>query len=255
MALKFKEIPESTARPDERGRITLGNSLTSGVSRYDVFVDDETGLAECGDAGVILRTWTATDACGLTATCVQTITITNSEPVLNCDNLDIEIACTAPRGENDLPKPTVTDDCTPVDQLTITFNDDTSGLDACGEQGTIVRTYTVTDACGLTTICDQIITITNEAPVLDCANLDMTIECGDDITPATLGMPTATDDCTPVSEINSWGGSPMKAVDAWGKSKNNIPNIAQLAQFSRRKSPSMGGAPFLVLQWEGSQKR
>jgi hypothetical protein len=43
MALKFKEIPESTARPDERGRITLGNSLTSGVSRYDVFVDDETG--------------------------------------------------------------------------------------------------------------------------------------------------------------------------------------------------------------------
>jgi hypothetical protein len=43
MALKFKEIPESTARPDDRGRITLGSSLTSGVSRYDVFVDDETG--------------------------------------------------------------------------------------------------------------------------------------------------------------------------------------------------------------------
>ncbi len=37
MVLKFK------ARPDERGRITLGSSLTSGVSRYDVFVDEESG--------------------------------------------------------------------------------------------------------------------------------------------------------------------------------------------------------------------
>jgi len=43
MALKFKETPETTARPDDRGRITLGHSLTSGVSRYDVFVNDETG--------------------------------------------------------------------------------------------------------------------------------------------------------------------------------------------------------------------
>lgn len=43
MALKFKEIPETSARPDERGRITLGSSLTSGVSRYDVFVDEESG--------------------------------------------------------------------------------------------------------------------------------------------------------------------------------------------------------------------
>lgn len=43
MALKFKEIPESTARPDDRGRITLGSSLTSGVSRYDIFVDEVSG--------------------------------------------------------------------------------------------------------------------------------------------------------------------------------------------------------------------
>ncbi len=35
--------PETTARPDERGRITLGSELTKGVSRYDVYVDSETG--------------------------------------------------------------------------------------------------------------------------------------------------------------------------------------------------------------------
>ncbi len=35
--------PEAIARPDERGRVTLGTALTKGVSRYDVFVDHETG--------------------------------------------------------------------------------------------------------------------------------------------------------------------------------------------------------------------
>lgn len=43
MALKFATTPEAVARPDERGRITLGRELTSGVSRYDIFVNDETG--------------------------------------------------------------------------------------------------------------------------------------------------------------------------------------------------------------------
>ncbi len=43
MALKFAATPEAVARPDERGRITLGRELTNGVSRYDVFVNSETG--------------------------------------------------------------------------------------------------------------------------------------------------------------------------------------------------------------------
>lgn len=43
MALKFATIPETVARPDDRGRITLGRELTNGVSKYDVFVNNETG--------------------------------------------------------------------------------------------------------------------------------------------------------------------------------------------------------------------
>lgn len=44
MALKLKATkPLSSARPDGRGRVTLGSSLTNGVSRYDVFVDEESG--------------------------------------------------------------------------------------------------------------------------------------------------------------------------------------------------------------------
>lgn len=44
MGLKVKNgKPLTTARPDERGRITLGLSLTHDVSRYDVFLDETTG--------------------------------------------------------------------------------------------------------------------------------------------------------------------------------------------------------------------
>ncbi len=42
MGLKL-EKPIASARPDERGRITLGSNLTSDVSRYDIFVDEATG--------------------------------------------------------------------------------------------------------------------------------------------------------------------------------------------------------------------
>ena len=43
MGVKHLLEPETTARPDDRGRITLGTELTKGVSRYDVYVDSETG--------------------------------------------------------------------------------------------------------------------------------------------------------------------------------------------------------------------
>lgn len=42
MGLKKEELV-TTARPDERGRITLGQALTKDISRYDVYLDQETG--------------------------------------------------------------------------------------------------------------------------------------------------------------------------------------------------------------------
>ena len=43
MALKFAKTPETVTRPDDRGRVTLGRELTEGVSKYDVYVNNETG--------------------------------------------------------------------------------------------------------------------------------------------------------------------------------------------------------------------
>jgi len=44
MGLKIKDIlPFATARPDDRGRITLGSAITKDVSRFDVYFDEATG--------------------------------------------------------------------------------------------------------------------------------------------------------------------------------------------------------------------
>ena len=44
MSLKIRESELiTTARPDDRGRITLGSELTKDVSRYDVFFNEATG--------------------------------------------------------------------------------------------------------------------------------------------------------------------------------------------------------------------
>ncbi|MFM7309767.1 MAG: hypothetical protein ACKOZY_04110, partial [Flavobacteriales bacterium] len=87
------------------------------------------------------RVWTASDVCGNTSSFVQTIQIVDTTaPVVNpyeasltmaCDNISYDVMITA------------TDNCHDV---TITFSDEFIADLGCA--GTIVRTYTVSDACG-----------------------------------------------------------------------------------------------------------
>ena len=185
---------------DETPKPSVTSNCGSAAEITLTYEDDLSRLDDCGLSGIIIRTYTATDACSETAICVQTITVTNEAPVLICINLDQTIACADGRGENDLPRPTVTDDCTAVGNTTLTFVDDFSGLDNCGDAGIFTRTWTVTDVCGNYATCVQTITVTNEAPVLNCSGYtNLTITCSDDIN--NIPIPTVTDDCTPTNNI------------------------------------------------------
>ncbi|HXG65727.1 MAG TPA: hypothetical protein VNO70_11520, partial [Blastocatellia bacterium] len=99
---------------------------------------------------VITRTWTATDACGNSASCTQRITVDDTTPPEITCPPDITVnAC----GAEVVPAPdftggSATDNCgTP----TVTSSD-------AGECPRIVRTWTATDSCGNTASCEQIIT-------------------------------------------------------------------------------------------------
>ncbi len=147
------------------------------------FADEESG--EC--PRVIRRTWTATDVCGLTNTCVQTITIEDTTPpTLECE-ADVVASCTDAAQPGIAP--VVFDNCDLDVQLS--FED----IEGDGCLGAVTRVWTATDACGNSSTCTQTVQLQDETPpALDCP-ADVTVDCFDSTEPEHTGIATATDVC------------------------------------------------------------
>lgn len=160
--------------------------------------DDVTVGGSCPQEYTITRTWSATDDCGNTSTCVQTIVVDDSvAPSISCP-ANITIQCT----DNTLPgntgSATATDNCggAPV----ITFDDVTiAGI--CPQERTINRTWTATDACGNASTCLQIIFVDDSVPPVITCPANVTIDCEDGTLPPNTGSATATDNCTGIPLI------------------------------------------------------
>jgi hypothetical protein len=153
---------------------------------------------------ILTRTWTASDDCGNTSTCVQTIEVSdNTPPAITCATVISPIECGSAPVFGD---PTVTDDCDPT--VTVTFVTD-SIPGTCGQEYTLTRTWTATDDCGNTATCNSTIDVQdNTAPVITCPIIVTTIECG---TTLSFGTATAIDACDvlPVitfSDVTTSGG-------------------------------------------------
>ncbi|WP_378187410.1 T9SS type A sorting domain-containing protein [Aquimarina sp. W85] len=155
---------------------------------------DEIIEGNCLGDSIINRTFTVTDAAGNSLTCVQTITVEDTTaPVIFCpqtitfqlsENVDIQdLSITG--------NPIVSDNS--GTDLEITFTDRVNELD-CGSAN-IRRRFTVTDACGNSSNCLQLIQIRdNSGPIITCPD-NVTIPNGVDIdiSVETLGSATATD--------------------------------------------------------------
>ncbi len=150
----------------------------------------DSSAASCGLTEVITRTWTATDASSNSSTCVQTITVVDTtNPSITCP-ANITIECGDDTSPANTGTPSSTDGCgTPSNS----FSD--SSAAGCGNTEVITRTWTTTDPCGNSSNCVQIITVVDTTnPTIACP-ANITIECGDDTSPANTGTPTSTDDC------------------------------------------------------------
>ncbi|MGB3870114.1 MAG: HYR domain-containing protein [Flavobacteriales bacterium] len=136
--------------------------------------------------------WTATDASGNTATCTQTVTVTdNVLPSIACPptvQVYANAGCTATAV--DLGTPTATDNCTGV---TVT-ND----APAIFPIGSTTVTWTATDASGNTATCAQTVTVTDViAPVISGpAAVQIATNAGCTATSVDLGTPDYSDNCT-----------------------------------------------------------
>src|SRR5206468_3001783 len=105
----------------------------------------------CGGSKILSRTWTATDACGNSTRCVQTITMRDTTPpTITCPpNVVLECPATA-TGTNATGLATAQDGCGSV---SISYSDAVTNL--CGATKVIARTWTAIDQCGNSNSCVQ----------------------------------------------------------------------------------------------------
>jgi hypothetical protein len=188
------ECSESTATSNT-GEATASDNCVGFPP--EISFSDVTVAGTCPQESTITRTFTATDECGNTSACTQTIFIDDSTaPLITCP-ANITIECNDNSAPGNTGTATATDNCdgTP----TVTFSDVTMGA-GCPQGFTITRTWVATDDCGNSNSCVQIILVEdNAAPLISCP-ASLTIECTASSAPSNTGSATATDVCdaTPV---------------------------------------------------------
>ncbi|MEI6123366.1 MAG: HYR domain-containing protein [Bacteroidota bacterium] len=184
---------------------SIGSPLTSDNCGIDTVTNNAPAIFPIGETIV---TWTATDASGNTATCTQTITVTDNEnPTISCATPLASYStdggsCSYKVPDNSLD-PTATHDNCSVASVINDFNNLSTLNGASFPKGTTTVTWTVTDGSSNTATCTQTIIVKdNEIPIISCPNdinfattaSDLTCGTNISITPA-----TATDNCTDVT--------------------------------------------------------
>jgi hypothetical protein len=182
--------------------ITYTDIITVNHTIYNNNVDDDYDPLK--RSYIISRTWTAKDASGNTASCVQTIKVLDKiKPTLTCPS-NKTISCNELTNPSNTGTPVVSDNCDPNPKVTYT---DMSDKDLNPTKGkyynyTIQRTWTVTDASGNKKVCVQNIKVEDEdAPSISCP-ADQTINAGANCSAnVNVGTATAIDNCSPVYVI------------------------------------------------------
>ncbi|MGD8453853.1 MAG: right-handed parallel beta-helix repeat-containing protein [Phycisphaerae bacterium] len=150
--------------PYVNGALGVASATDNCDSTPTITYADVDNLSGCGGyTGTITRTWTAEDDCGNTSSCDQTITVVDTTPPdISCPG---DITQNADAGTCSLlvdpGTATATDNCDSSPAITWLRSDSKSSLtdpyDVANSPITI--TWTATDACGLTDVCYQVVTV------------------------------------------------------------------------------------------------
>ena len=150
--------------------------------------------------GSTIVTYTFTDPSNNTSTCSFTVTVVDNTPPTFVTPLSISVYSNISCLANTLPGSTgspisVTDNCTPTGNLTISHVDSSPVPGACPGSYSFTRTWMVGDASGNSHTDTQVITVVdNIKPILTTPS-DISLQCGQSNLPDNTGMATATDNC------------------------------------------------------------
>ncbi|MCX6259030.1 MAG: HYR domain-containing protein, partial [Bacteroidia bacterium] len=186
--------------------INLGLPQTHDNCSVDYINNNAPAIFLYGTTNVI---WMVTDGCGNTATCSQTVTVSDHEPpTISCVPL-ITVSndpgyCHA---NVPVPVPVTGDNC----GVASVINNFTGTGNASGiyPVGTTIITWTVTDIHGNTSTCStQVVVLDNEAPIISCPlNISILVP---PCTPSYyVHVPPAlvSDNCGVLSVVNSFNGT------------------------------------------------
>src|SRR5436190_12164 len=143
---------------------------------------------------VINRTWTATDDCGNSSTCMQRITVRDTTPPTITCPANRVLECPADTSANNTGVATAQDSCGLV---SIGYSDRT--LNNCAGTKVISRTWTATDQCGNRANCVQTITVVDTTPPVITCPANRILECPADTSTNATGVAIAQDNCGSVT--------------------------------------------------------
>ena len=202
-----QEVPVIACPSDFTVSADSGLCSASGVNLGSPIVTDNCGIASVTNDGLMeyplgstTVTWTATDSSGNVASCIQIITVIDTEaPTIVCP-ADVTVSadsgvCTA--SNVSLGSETTSDNCSVASV--------TNDAPAVFPLGSTTVTWTVTDGSGNTASCSQVVTVEDtEAPTIVCP-ADVTVSADSGVCTASnvsLGSETTSDNCSVASITN-----------------------------------------------------
>src|SRR5439155_16461250 len=114
---------------------------------------DSVSSSNCPGQFVISRTYRATDPCGNSATCTQTITINDTNPPSITCPINLTLSCASQLPAPNTNSVTTSDACGGA--VTATWQGDAIRSSNCPGQLVISRTYRAPDQCGNSATCIQ----------------------------------------------------------------------------------------------------
>jgi PKD repeat protein len=154
-----------------------------------IWSDAVVGQMPCD--GAVIRTWTATDACGNESTCVQTITVIDNVPPIAACRSSLSVVLGANCSVTITPAMIDNGSFDNCQIQSMTVNPST--FTQCG---TFTVTLTVTDVCGNTATCTTSVQVTETVPPVIVCPPNVQLTCGGPTSPAATGFASATDNCS-----------------------------------------------------------
>lgn len=140
----------------------------------------------------LIRNYTATDACGNMSSVTQLFEVRDEiAPDFRGPNR-ANLMCTEdPFDFSRVGRPTdLSDNCTPIDSLDVTFTDDIISDGICGDAFTIRRAWRVSDRCGNSRVRTQEIIVRDEIkPTFTPPVAEVVVSCADYLNTAVTGEP------------------------------------------------------------------